>query len=209
MVGFYQTIPASNEVPYLVELKTIDPFTRVFATNWPVAIPSSSIDYGTFSSSGSTIALTTVDPAEGGSTYRVAATAPFFTDGDLTTTPLLINSSTTAALVFPAMIPASGVSSVGTVIQVGHSSAYDRGDLIVSRDGAVVSTAVLDTVLARSGATGVSVQDLPAVSATALYYVSVRVWNSSNPSGTVKREIYPTALDLRNLAGVSYSLNID
>jgi hypothetical protein len=210
MVGFYQTLPGNDgEVPYLIELKTIDPFTRAFATSWPVEVTSSSIDYGTFSSSGSTIALTTSNPTEGAATYRVAATAPFFTDGDLTTNPVVINSSTTVALTFPTMVPASGVSSVGTVVQIAKSGSYDRGDLIISRDGAVVSTAVLDTVLSQSGTRTLAIQDLPAISDTALYYVSVRVWNSSNPTGTVKREIYPAALDLRSLSTVTYSLNID
>src|SRR5262249_54732010 len=32
LVGFYQTLPGVNEVPYLIEQKTIDPFTRVFPT---------------------------------------------------------------------------------------------------------------------------------------------------------------------------------
>ena len=44
---------------------------------------------------------------------------------------------------------------------------------------------------------------------SALYYVSVRVWNSSDPAGTLNREIYPTALDLRSGSATTYSLTIN
>jgi hypothetical protein len=37
----------------------------------------------------------------------------------------------------------------------------------------------------------------------------VRVWNSSSPTTTVNREIYPTPLDLRTGALNGYQLNID
>src|SRR6266850_2320357 len=82
LVGFYQTLPGSGEVPYLIEQQPIDPFSRAFASDQ--SIPAATIDYGTYSSGS--VSLSTADPAEGASTYRVAATAPLFADGVLTTT---------------------------------------------------------------------------------------------------------------------------
>jgi hypothetical protein len=44
---------------------------------------------------------------------------------------------------------------------------------------------------------------------SALYYVSVRVWNSTNPAGTLNRVTYPNALDLRTgLISAGYSIQI-
>jgi hypothetical protein len=205
MVNFYQTVPGNAEVPYVVEQRSIDPFTRAFPTNWEVDIPSSaSIDFGTYSSGS--VSLENRNPAEGAGTYRVAATAPLYSDGVLTT---LMNASTPMPIAVPTLLPASGFSSVGTTIQVSKSTKYDHGDLIISHDGAVVGTAVLDTALQQNGASVLAFNDLPARTDSALYYVSVRVWNSADPAGTLKREIYPSALDLRTLSSVRYGLNID
>jgi hypothetical protein len=228
MVGFYQTLPGTNELPYLIEQKAIDPFTRAFPTDWPVKVSSASIDYGTFSSSGSAVSLNTSNPTEGASTYRLAASAPLFLDGPITataattttaavTTIPTVNSSTTAAVAVPTLAAASGSVSTGLTFQIGHSNTYDKGYLILSHDGAVVSTVALDTLLAQSSSAGsLGVSGIPVGSSTvlatdssALYDVSVRVWNSANPSGTVKREIYPSSLDLRSTVTAVYSLKID
>jgi hypothetical protein len=226
-VGFYQTLPSTNELPYLIEQKAIDPFTRAFPTDWPVKVSSASIDYGTFSSSGSTVSLSTSNPAEGASTYRLGASAPLFVDGPLTATAATtttaavtiptVNSSTTAAVAIPTLAAASGSVATGLTFQIGHSNTYDKGHLILSHDGAVVATVALDTLLAQGSNAGtLAVSGIPvgsssvlATDSSALYYVSVRVWSSNNPSTTVKREIYPAPLDLRSTATASYSLNID
>src|SRR5262249_26449352 len=33
LVGFYQTLPGRNEVPYLIEQQPVDPFSRTFASD--------------------------------------------------------------------------------------------------------------------------------------------------------------------------------
>jgi hypothetical protein len=237
VVGFYQTLPGVNEVPYLIEQKTIDPFTRVFPTDQGGSVPpstvsaSTNLDFGTFSSSGATISLSTTNPQEGAGAYRLAASAPLFADGPLTdstgsttitgaitgaVTVPIVTAASTGTVVVPTLVSASGFAATGTTVNVSHTtSSFDRGDLIISHDGAIVATAVLDTALSRSGASLFAFPTLPAGGATtttpssALYYVSVRVWSSSDPANTLKREIYPAALDLRNTVNVTYSLNID
>ncbi len=216
LVGFYQTLPGSNEVPYVIEERPIDPFSRTFSSDQ--AVSSANIDYGTFSS-GSNVALSTADPVEGAATYRVAASAPLFADGVLTTTLTAPSGhATTAALVsVPTLSVASGAVPNTTTVTVSQVTAnkYDRGDVIISHDGAIVATAPLDSALAGSGASSLAITGLPSGGGSAglfdgaLYYVSVRAWSSANPTGTLTRETYPVALDLRNSSIGTYSVTIN
>jgi hypothetical protein len=215
LVGFYQTLPGTTEVPYLIEQQPIDPFTRAFALDR--AISAASLDYGTFS--GSAVSWTTdAAPTEGASTYRVAASAPLFTDGVLTTTVTApsATSSTATLVAVPTLSPASGTTSTTTVTvsQTTTGTSFDKGDLIVSHDGAIVATTALDSIMGRSAASTLAIAGLPSGTGTtaspdpALYYVSVRVWNSADPVGTLNRVTYPTALDLRTVGIASYSIQI-
>jgi len=214
LVGFYQTLPGSSEVPYLVDAQPIDPFTRKF--NADVAESSGALYYGTFSS-GSTVTLTSTDPTEGAATYRVASTAPLFTDGVLTTTVKApAASSTTTLVAVPQLTAASGSALDSTSVTIGKSSStkYNKGELIFSHDGAIVQTVALDSILTQTANATLTVSGLPGSGASGtfndgLYDVSVRVWNTSNAAGTVIRETYPTPLDLSTGAVSTYQLNIE
>jgi hypothetical protein len=215
LVGFYQTLPGSSEVPYLIDSQPIDPFTRKF--NADVAESSGTVYYGTYSS-GSNVTLTSADPTEGAATYRVAGTAPLFTDSVLTTTVKAPSaSSTTATLVaVPQLTAASGATLDTSSVTISKSSStkYNKGELVFSHDGAIVQTVVLDSILTQTANATLTAPGLPGGGASGtfndgLYYVSVRVWNTSNPSGTLTREIYPTPLDLRTGVLSSYQLNIN
>jgi hypothetical protein len=226
LVGFYQTLPGGSEVPYLIDEQPIDPFSRTFAnpqdtsTATPASTPATasqpistaSIDYGTFTS-GSTVTLTSADPTEGTSTYRVAGTAPLFTDGALTAT--VSPKSTTVAV--PTLTAASGAILESTTVTISKTTPgkYNKGELILSHDGAIVATVALDSILTQTANGTVTVSGLPGGSsagqfAEGLYYISVRTWNTSDaPTTPPNREIYPNPLDLRTGALTSYSLNID
>ena len=43
----------------------------------------------------------------------------------------------------------------------------------------------------------------------ALYYLTVRAWNSSDPAGTSHRQWYSTPIDLRNGNATAVQLTID
>jgi hypothetical protein len=218
LVGFYQTLPGTNEVPYLIEQQPIDPFTRAFASDR--AISAATLDHGTLS--GSAVSLTTdTVPAEGASTYRAAGSAPLFADGVLTTT-VTGNASTTTLVAVPTLSAAAG-TTIATPITVSQTTPkqYDRGDLIISHDGAIVATAVLDSILtqsapstAPSAASTLTISGLPQGGGTtgtlnsALYYVSVRLWNTSDPAKTLNRVTFPNALDLRTGSITAYSIRI-
>jgi hypothetical protein len=215
LVGFYQTLPGSSEVPYLIDAQPIDPFTRTFSADQ--AQSTGSIDYGTFAS-GSNVTLTTADPTEGAATYRLAGTAPLFSDGVLTTTVTAPSSSSSAAtpVPVPTLAAASGAALNATTVTISKSSStkYNKGELIFTHDGAIVQTVALDSILTQTANATLTISGLPGGSASGqfadgLYYVSVRVWNTSSPATTVNREIYPTPLDLRTGVLSSYQLNID
>jgi hypothetical protein len=226
LVGFYQTLPGGSEVPYLIDEQPIDPFSRTFADAQaaltanqavPTAsqpISAASIDYGTFTS-GSNVTLTSADPTEGTSTYRVAGTAPLFTDGALTATV----SPTTTTVAVPTLTAASGATLDSTTITISKTTPgkYNKGELIFSHDGAIVATAVLDTILTQTANATLTIPGLPGginasttgQFAAGLYYLSVRTWNTSSPTTTLNREIYPNPVDLRTGSFNAYSLNID
>ena len=215
LVGFYQTLPGNGEVPYLIEQQPIDPFSRIFESD--KALSRGALRYGTFSSSGSDVTLSSSSPAEGASTYGVGASAPLFTDGALTTTVTApAPGSSSIILTVPTLSVASGATPNTPVVTISQATpgTFNQGDLIISHDGAIVATAPLDSLLATGTIRSLTIPRLPGggfsgVFASGLYYVSVRVWNSGNPSGTLKREIYPAALDLRTGSFVNYSLVIN
>jgi hypothetical protein len=211
LVGFYETLGGSGEVPYLIEASPIDPFNEVLAT--PQALSAGTIDSGTWTSANGTVTLVSAAPLEGAGGYKVAATAPSFAGGAFSAKISPPASSTTTPVVVsvPALTLASGTTSGTLSVAVSERTPgkYNHGELLVSQNGQLVATVALDSVFA-SGARGtVKVSDVPAQSPSALYYVSVRAWNSSDPSTTLQRQWYPTPLDLRSSASGSSELTVN
>jgi hypothetical protein len=126
-------------------------------------------------------------------------------------------SPTATTVAVPTLAAASGAALDLTTVTISKTTAgkYNKGELIFSHDGAIVATASLDAILLAQTATGtLTISGLPGAStagqfAAGLYYVSVRTWNTSNPTTTLNREIYPTPLDLRTVSLSSYSLAIN
>ncbi len=213
-VSFYQTIPAAGEVPYVIETSPIDPFNQTLAHDQ--GLSEQTIDSGTWASSGSSITVVSAAPLEKAGTYIVAASAPSFSDGALTTTvsePAA--TGTTSTTPPPVSIPpvaalalAAG-SSAGTIsasVAPAAAQKYQHGELLVSHDGALVAAAPLDAALGTSGGATITVSGVPSGTSSALYYLSVRVWDSS---GNVQRQSYPTAIDLRGSATGALPLTIN
>ena len=109
-VTFYQTIPASNEVPYAIDEVGIDPLNLNLQT--AEQLSNGPIQSGTYASSGSAITVTSstateTTNAKGAAAYRVGATAPLYADGALSFSTMVI--SNTASLV-----PASSTTTTPT-----------------------------------------------------------------------------------------------
>jgi hypothetical protein len=210
-VAFYQTLPAAGEVPYVIEASPIDPFNQVLAN--AQALSTGTVDSGTYSASGAAVTLVGAAPAEGAGRYRVAASAPSFTDGTLTTTVSAPPAGTTTpvAVTVPALTLAPGATSGSISASVTQATAgkYDHGELLVTHDGTLVATTPLDAALAQGAGATITVDGLPAGASAARYYVAVRAWNSRDATGTLQRQSYPTAIDLRGSATGVVQLTIN
>ncbi len=145
----------------------------------------------------------------------MAARAPKYRQGALTTTvsePAATGTTSTTpppVSISPvATLALAAGSSAGTIsasVSPAAAQKYQHGELLVSHDGALVASAPLDAALAASAGATITV-NVPSGTASALYYLSVRVWDSS---GTVTRQSYPTAIDLRGGATAALPLTIN
>jgi len=210
-VAFYQTLATAGEVPYLIEASPIDPFNHVLAS--AQALSKGTVDSGTYTASGASVTLVSAAPAEGAGRYLVAASAPSFTDGTLTTTVSAPPAGTTTpvAVTVPALTLAPGATSGSISASVTQATAgkYDHGELLVTHDGTLVATTPLDAALTQGAGATITVNGLPTGLSAALYYVAVRAWNSRDASGTLQRQSYPTAIDLRGSATGAVQVTIN
>jgi hypothetical protein len=210
-VAFYQTLPTAGEVPYVIEASPIDPFNQVLAN--AQALSTGTVDSGTYSTSGAAVTLVSAAPAEGAGRYHVAASAPSFTDGTLTTTVSAPPAGTTTPVMVtvPALALAPGAASGTISASVTEATAgkYDHGELLVTHDGMLVATTPLDAALAQGAGATVIAGGLPTGTSAARYYVAVRAWNSRDATGTLQRQSYPTAIDLRGSATGAVQLTIN
>jgi hypothetical protein len=206
LVSFYET--PSGEVPYVIESSPLDPFNQNLGT--PQMLSSGTIDTGAYVASGNTITLVSAAPKEGAGKYLVAASAPGFADGNFSGSiaPPSGSGTSPVTVAVPTLSIASGGATGSVIAAVTPATkGFDRGQLIVAHDGTVVGTAALDSVLAQGGGNVTAV--VPAGTSGALYYVSVRVWNSANPQGSLSLQSYPAAVDLRSSTSGSIPLTIN
>jgi len=216
-VAFYQTLAAKGEVPYLIEASPIDPFSQTLANFNPTlanaqGLSTGTIDSGTYNASGATVTLVSAAPVEKAGGYLVAASAPGYQDGPLTTSVAAPQSGTTAPPVtLPALTLAAGNSpgSISVSITQATAGKYDHGELLLGHDGTLIAAAPLDAALAQGPGATVTVNSVSSGTPASLYYAAVRVWKSSAPSTTLHRQSYPTAIDLRGSASGSAQLTID
>ena len=204
-VNFYQTL-AKASAPYVIETSTIDPFNQTLSN--PQGLSEGTIDSGTYVASGDTVNIVSAAPVETAGHYTVAASAPNYSDGPLTTSvgpPKTGNAS----VPLPGLSLASGANPGAVTVAVTLASAanFDQGQLLVSHEGTLVASVSLDTVLTKGG--GTVAATVPAGTPSSFYYLSVRVWNSSNPANTLSRQSFPTMLDLRSSSSATLPVTID
>ena len=203
LVRFYQTLARKGEAPYVIEASPIDPFNEVLFT--PQTLSTETVDSGTWTASGTNITVVSAAPAEGPGNYIVSAGAPSYSDGPLSTiikAPASASSSsstsaTPVTVTLPALTLAAGTTSgsLSALVHPASPGRYDQGELLVSHNGTLVATASISAALAGAGGS-VTVSGLPSETADAVYYVSVRAWNSSDPAGTLQRQWYPSVIDM-------------
>jgi hypothetical protein len=213
-VGFYQTLDGASEAPYVIESSPVDPINLNLAI--PQNLSTGTIDSGTYVESGSTVTVTSTAPREGAGAYQVAAFAPLYNNGTLGTevkAPAASSSSastTTAAPAQVVMISPISLASGGTpatLTAVVKGGRNNQGELLVSNNGQLVASKSLDGVLPGGGT--VQLTNLPGGTSSSLYYVTVRTWSSSNPTGTVTRQWFDTPVDLRSASSASIQLTLN
>ncbi|HEX4674772.1 MAG TPA: DUF4382 domain-containing protein [Steroidobacteraceae bacterium] len=198
-VTFYQTLPASSEVPYAIDEVGIDPLNLNLQT--AEQLSTGNIQSGTYSSSGSTITVTSSTPTEttnakGLASYRVGATAPLYADGALSFSTMVVSNTaslvpapsttttttapTPVAVTVPSLTPAnsSAAGSIAAAITVPAGS-YTGGELIVSHNGAMIGAAPIASSTLLNGTGSATVNGLPSGDA-GNYYLSVILWTSSS-----------------------------
>jgi hypothetical protein len=200
LVQFYQTVPVSGEVPYVIAQQPIDPFNLDFAGDAALAAGPIAV---TFYSGANAATPVSEAPSEGSGAYRVSAIAPNYNDGSLTptvtapatitTTPLIVSLS---PLSVATGAEAETLSVETSVISPGK---YDGGELILTANGAIIAVASLTPVLNES-AGSVTLTNIPGGSSENVsagnYALSAWVWNTSNPAGTLSRQSSPTSISL-------------
>jgi hypothetical protein len=212
VVGFYQTLPLDSEVPYLVEMRAVDPTSGLFATDQDLS--GGSLQYGTYVSGG-TISLTNVNPSQGVATYAIGAINPAYAESSLgTTVTASANASATAlfTMTAPPVPSGSTANSITGTVTVTSPGSYDNATLFLTYNGALVAAAPLTGYL--SGSTTLSLTAVaPGGSSGAsygpgIYNAEVWAWNSANPAGTLTRMPYGSTIDMSagNASGVALTI---
>jgi hypothetical protein len=212
-IGFYQTLPLSGEVPYLIEQYPVDPLTGTYDT--APSLSSGNLQYGTYSSG--TVSLSSATPNEGTATYHVAASSAVYGDGPLSTTVAAASTSGTTSLftVAPFALPSGAIgASVAGTLSVAAPGKYDKGELILTENGALTAATPLDAYLASTTSSTTWFTSLPGGTsstpfAPGLYYAEIWVWNSADPSGTFNRQPYIGVIDATAGSVSGLTLTVD
>lgn len=213
LVGFYQTLPLSSEVPYLVETRAVDPLSGVFATDQ--ALSGGSLQYGTYGA-GTTLTLTTTNPTQGTATYAIGAINPAYGTAALgTTVSAPSNTTTTARFTMAAPPVPTGATANGITgsLSVANTQAFDHAELFLTRNGALVAAAPLTNDLSSGQSTLTLNAVAPGGGTSAsfpagVYNAEIWAWNSANPTGTLTRSPYGTTIDMSagNATGVALTI---
>ncbi len=213
LVNVYQTLPLSGEVPYLIDQVPIDPFSRRLLND--ESVPTGALQWGTYASGG--VSLTTATPNEGASSYLVAGQAPLFADGaPLASFGPPSSGTGPVQIAMPTLQPPTGAANGTVSVAVTPSVAgkYNQGQLILSHDGAIVQTVAIDSALTQNGGATLQISGVPAGGSAgaidnAVYYLSVRAWNSTNTAVPVQRQWYTQPVDLSSGGVTGLSVNVD
>jgi hypothetical protein len=213
LVGFYQTLPLSSEVPYLVETRAIDPVSGLFATDQTIS--GGSLQYGSYVTGG-TVSLTSVNPTQGAATYAIGAINAAYgtaTLGTKVSSPG--NTTTTALFTMTAPPPPTGsaANAIAGTVSLASPGTYNNAELFLTFHGALVAAAPLNSYLGQSQSTLSLTAVAPggttdSVFAAGVYNAEIWAWNSSNPTGTLSRIPYGSTIDLSagNASGVSLNI---
>ena len=204
-VGFYQTLPISGEIPYLIETYPIDPITGTYDT--APSLSAGGLQYGTYDDGS--VTLSSATPSEGTASYKVSGSSAIYGDGPFTTTVAAPSAASTTATFSVAAFGIPSGSSAGTVsgtLSVVSPGKYNEGMLILTQNGAIVSAASISAYLSAASSSETWLSNVPTGH---VYYAEVWVWNSSDPSSTFSRQPYSGPIDLTSGSVTGLTLSVD
>jgi hypothetical protein len=211
-VDFYQTLPASGEIPYLIDSTAVDPVTHRLPGD-AFALGTGVLEVGPYAL-GSAVTLAATAPLEGAGGFLVGTEGLYRTD-TLATAPAIVTGSSSAPteLYAPTPLVASGgVAGTLSLTITAPSGHYDSGFVVVGAGNRVVETAGIAALLSAAGGT-ITIANLPAGSALAAsggvpYQVAVRAWNSGDPAASFVRVAATTSVALGDSGTGSLTLNL-
>jgi hypothetical protein len=210
-VQFYQTL-ADDEAPFIVAERPVDPLTGRLANDERLSA-APVVVYGTL---GSELALIAAAPREGAASYSIAAFALLYGYGDFARAPLgpPTPSTSTATFTVPeiAIREPAAAGTIAATVTTATPGKYDNGALLVTHDGAVVTSAPLATTLSGPQvSTVVDIANVPSGSdfELGLYYLEAWAWSSADPEGSFTRQPVSAAVDLRGASAASADVAVD
>lgn len=204
---FYQTLPTDSK-PYLIDSAPVNPFGVGFDAD--LALSVGPLVHGVYNG-GSAISFSTTDPQEGLARYQLATDSRWRARSAFQTVAGNSAGSNTTqfiGLLQPALPANASAGSISGTISFGTARRYDSLQVIVSRGGQIVDTLDLGSSIGANSAINFNIAGVPALTAEAVYDVSVRAWNSANPGNTLVRAPFTSQVDLRQGSVGNLSLQL-
>lgn len=208
LAEFYQTLP-SNSVPYAIETASVNPFGTGFTQD--VSLATSALVYGAYND-GNLISFASVTAQEGTASYQVVSDSRWRGISNFGTNITGASSGSTTTQTVSLLqpnLPSSAVArTISGVINFATAGKYDTLYLVISRGGQIVDAVNLSSSLGTKASINFSATNIPGGTATAVYDVAVRAWNSSDAANTLTRVAFATQADLRqsDASGLSAQL---
>jgi hypothetical protein len=211
-VMFYETVPASGEIPYGIDGTAVDPVTHRLPGD-AFALSMGSLMVGDYASGGQ-VSFSTMAPVEGTGGY-VVGTEGLYRADTLATSPTVVTGTSAAPTPVVAPYPQLAAGAVKSTINLAltvPSGEYDSGFVVVSAGNRVVETTNIGALLYAGGGT-VTITNLPGGSALASssgvpYQVAVRAWLSTNAATSFVRVAGTSSVVLGNAGSGSVSLQV-
>lgn len=203
---FYQNLP-SVSVPYLIELAPVNPFGEGFDAD--LVLSAGPLVVGAYNG-GNAITLNTENPEPGLARYRLAGNSRWRARSEFqTVTGNSAGSSTVQILDVPLpALPAASAGTISGTISFATVRRYDALQVLLSRNGQLVDMLDLGSSIGSNTIINFTIANVPSRTADAVYDLSVRAWNSTDPADTLVRTPFPAQADLRqgNAGGLSLQL---
>ena len=211
-VAFYQTVPASGEIPYAIDSTAVDLVSRRLPGN-AFALSNGPLIVGNYAS-GSAISASTLAAVEGAGGYVVGTEGLYRTD-TLSTAPSVITGASPAPTPVVAPYPAiaaGGVAGTIALTLAARAGTYDSGFVVLSAGNRVVEAANVGTLLGTGGGT-LNIGNVPggsglAATAGVPYRVAIRAWNSNSPTASFVRAISTGSTVLGNGGTAAVTLTL-